>query len=84
MTNSILQNSKIYDKLKKVKIKSKIMEQKISPLVTNIILENIINHKDPIMIYAILDSNNIYETEKLIFWNESMKELTGYSFEEVE
>lgn len=59
------------------------MTNNYSPLVQNIILENIINHKDPIIIYSKLDWEKWIDWEKLIFWNKSMEKLTWYNFEEV-
>lgn len=58
-------------------------ESKYSFLAQNIILENTINNKDPIIIYSwqkwFLSSKKQY----LIFWNDTMEKLSWYSFDEV-
>lgn len=52
-------------------------------LAQNIILENINNHKDPIIIYTKVSWDSWSDVEKLIFWNKSMEKFTWYKFEEV-
>lgn len=59
------------------------MKSKYSLLAQNIILENIINHKDPIIIYSRTDWKEQSDWERLIFWNVAMEKLTWYLFEEV-